>query len=148
MGRPTRSRAARQARQPVFFFRSRFGGLSGGGTGIGAASVKKPPTYKACATKANVLTLLKNGKCPKGTHKVTLGAQGPAGVAGPKGDTGPSGASDKVAVYEPTMIVEPAYLQAAYDAVEADYGSIESYLREGLGLDQPLIDALHARLVE
>lgn len=55
---------------------------------------------------------------------------------------------DKVAVYEPTMIVEPGYLQAAYDAVEADYGSIDAYLRDGLGLDRTLIEALHARLVE
>ncbi|WP_051549284.1 tyrosine-protein phosphatase [Nocardioides sp. URHA0032] len=54
---------------------------------------------------------------------------------------------DKVAVYEPTMIVEPGYLQAAYDAVEADYGSVEGYLRDGLGLDQSLLDALRARLI-
>jgi protein-tyrosine phosphatase len=54
---------------------------------------------------------------------------------------------EKVAVYEPTMVVEPAYLQAAYDAVEADYGSVEGYLRDGLGLDELLLAKLRARLV-
>ena len=54
---------------------------------------------------------------------------------------------DAVAVYEPTMVVEPEYLQAAYDAVEADYGSVEGYLRDGLGLDDPLLAELRARLV-
>lgn len=55
--------------------------------------------------------------------------------------------ADKVAVYEPTMIVEPAYLRAAYDAVDADFGSVEGYLRDGLGLDHTLVGALRARLV-
>ena len=41
---------------------------------------------------------------------------------------------EKVAVYEPTMVVEPGYLQAAYDAVATDFGSIEAYLRDGLWL--------------
>ena len=45
------------------------------------------------------------------------------------------------------MIVEPSYLQAAYDAVEADYGSVASYLHDGLGLDDPLLAKLRARLV-
>ena len=54
---------------------------------------------------------------------------------------------DAVAVYEPTMVVEPEYLQAAYDAVEADYGSVEGYLRDGLGLDDLLLAELRARLV-
>jgi protein-tyrosine phosphatase len=56
--------------------------------------------------------------------------------------------ADKVAVYEPTMIVEPQYLQTAYDAVEADYGSVEGYLRDGLGLDDSVVEALRSRLVE
>ncbi|MGB0099266.1 MAG: tyrosine-protein phosphatase [Nocardioides sp.] len=54
---------------------------------------------------------------------------------------------DKVAVYEPTMLVEPEYLDAAYEAVAADYGSVEDYLRRGLGLDDRLVDALRERLV-
>ena len=54
---------------------------------------------------------------------------------------------EKVAVYEPTMVVEQGYLQAAYDAVDADHGSVEGYLRDGLGLDDDLLDELRARLV-
>lgn len=53
---------------------------------------------------------------------------------------------EKVAVYEPTMVVEEEYLRAAYDAVEADYGSIDGYLRDGLGLGDDVIDALRIRL--
>lgn len=54
---------------------------------------------------------------------------------------------EKVAIYEPTMVVEPGYLQAAYDAVDADYGSVEGYLREGLGLGDDVLAELRARLV-
>ncbi len=54
---------------------------------------------------------------------------------------------EKVAVYEPTMVVEPGYLQAAYDAVAADYGSIAGYLRDGLGLDRTVLAELRTRLV-
>jgi protein-tyrosine phosphatase len=32
--------------------------------------------------------------------------------------------------------VQPDFLQAAFDAVEADYGAVEAYLREGLGLGE------------
>ncbi|GAA4373618.1 tyrosine-protein phosphatase [Nocardioides caricicola] len=55
--------------------------------------------------------------------------------------------ADKVAVYEPTMVVEESFLQAAYDAVDELYGSIDGYLRDGLGLDDETIGALRARLV-
>ena len=54
---------------------------------------------------------------------------------------------EKVAVYEPTMVVDESFLQAAYDAVAEDYGSIDGYLRDGLGLDDETIGALRARLV-
>jgi protein-tyrosine phosphatase len=52
-----------------------------------------------------------------------------------------------VAVYEPTMVVEASYLQAAYDTAEADYGSIDGYLRSGLGLSDAVLGDLRARLV-
>ncbi|CAI9411461.1 tyrosine-protein phosphatase [Nocardioides sp. T2.26MG-1] len=55
--------------------------------------------------------------------------------------------SDKVAVYEPTMVVEASYLQAAYDAAAADYGSVDGYLRDGLGLGDDVLAELRARLV-
>jgi protein tyrosine/serine phosphatase len=54
---------------------------------------------------------------------------------------------DKVAVYEPTMVVEPGYLRAAYDAVAADHGSIDGYLRDGLGLDDDVLERLRDSLV-
>ena len=33
------------------------------------------------------------------------------------------------------MVVEESYLQTAYDAVDELYGSVDGYLRDGLGLD-------------
>lgn len=54
---------------------------------------------------------------------------------------------DKVAVYEPTMVVEESYLDTAYATVDELYGSIDRYLREGLGLTSDLIDRLRTRLV-
>lgn len=54
---------------------------------------------------------------------------------------------EKVAVYEPAMAVEADYLQAAYDAVDADYGSVDGYLHNGLGLGDDLLDALRSRLI-
>jgi protein-tyrosine phosphatase len=54
---------------------------------------------------------------------------------------------DKKAVYEPTMVVDEAYLQTSYDAVDEVYGSVDGYLRDGLGLDGAIIDALRERLV-
>jgi protein-tyrosine phosphatase len=38
--------------------------------------------------------------------------------------------------------VQPDFLQAAYDAIDADYGSVEGYLRDGLHLGQPERDRL------
>jgi len=46
------------------------------------------------------------------------------------------------------MIVEESFLQAGYDAVAEDYGTVDGYLRDGLGLDDQTIGALRARLVE
>jgi protein-tyrosine phosphatase len=33
--------------------------------------------------------------------------------------------------------VQPSFLQAAFDEVQAHYGSLEGYFREGLGLREP-----------
>lgn len=55
--------------------------------------------------------------------------------------------ADKVAVYEPTMVVDEAFLQTAYDAVGELYGSVDGYLRGGLGLGDDVLDALRARLI-
>jgi protein-tyrosine phosphatase len=53
---------------------------------------------------------------------------------------------DKLSVYEPTMLVEESYLQTAYDAVDEVYGSVDGYLRDGLGLDAVVIERLRERL--
>ncbi|MDF1604321.1 tyrosine-protein phosphatase [Nocardioides sp. YIM 152315] len=53
---------------------------------------------------------------------------------------------EKVAVYEPTMVVEAAYLETAYAAVAADHGSVSAYLRDGLGLSEELLGRLGERL--
>ena len=55
--------------------------------------------------------------------------------------------SAKVDVYEPTMVVDESYLAAAYERAEALYGSVDGYLRDGLGLDDDLLAALGSRLL-
>ncbi|MFD3699745.1 tyrosine-protein phosphatase [Streptomyces sp. NPDC058646] len=43
--------------------------------------------------------------------------------------------------------VFPSYLRAALDEVETRYGSMEKYVREGLGVPDGTVEALRARLV-
>ncbi|WP_433593132.1 tyrosine-protein phosphatase [Nocardia sp. CA-145437] len=47
---------------------------------------------------------------------------------------------------DPTA-VELSWLEAAFAEVDRLYGSVDRYVREGLGLDQATIDALRARLL-
>jgi protein-tyrosine phosphatase len=55
---------------------------------------------------------------------------------------------DAVATVElPVFNVQESYLQAGFDQVQASYGTMASYLTQGLGLSQATIDALHDRLV-
>ncbi|WP_175054105.1 tyrosine-protein phosphatase [Paraburkholderia sediminicola] len=55
---------------------------------------------------------------------------------------------DLVAASEsPLLTVQDNYLQAGFDQVQASYGTMASYLTQGLGLSQATIDALHDRLV-
>ena len=44
--------------------------------------------------------------------------------------------------------VRPEYLQAAFDAMVANYGSVEGYLTDGLGLSDADLTALRAELLE
>lgn len=44
--------------------------------------------------------------------------------------------------------VQPEFLQAAFDAVRADYGGLEGYLREGLGLREPERERLRELYLE
>lgn len=44
--------------------------------------------------------------------------------------------------------VEAAYLQAAFDAIDREYGSFQAYARHGLGLNDGAIEQLRAHLLE
>ena len=44
--------------------------------------------------------------------------------------------------------VQPAFLAAAFDAIDTDYGDLEGYLRDGLGLGQPERKALEHRYLQ
>jgi protein-tyrosine phosphatase len=55
---------------------------------------------------------------------------------------------DAVAAVEaPLLSVQENYLQAGFDQVQASYGTMPSYLTQGLGISQATIDTLHKRLV-
>mgnify|MGYP001815820149 FL=1 len=51
-------------------------------------------------------------------------------------------------VIEPLMSVKPAFLEAALTALRHDYGSIEAYVSEGLGVDAPTQQMLRAAFLE
>jgi protein-tyrosine phosphatase len=52
-----------------------------------------------------------------------------------------------VSAEAPLMDVQENYLQAGFDQVQASYGTMVSYLTQGLGVSQTIIDTLHSRLV-
>ncbi|WP_434107517.1 tyrosine-protein phosphatase [Paraburkholderia caffeinilytica] len=55
---------------------------------------------------------------------------------------------DAVATIEsPLLNVQENYLQAGFDQVQASYGTMASYLTQGLGMSQTTVDALRDRLV-
>ncbi len=49
---------------------------------------------------------------------------------------------------KPMMEVRQSYLKAAFDTMRQDYGSIDNYLREGLGVDEAFREQLRARYLE
>jgi outer membrane autotransporter protein len=51
------------------------------------------------------------------------------------------------AVYAPLLGVEASYLQAGLDQVSAQYGSMDNYLKQGLGLSQETIYVLRGKMV-
>jgi protein-tyrosine phosphatase len=51
------------------------------------------------------------------------------------------------ALLQPLLEVRPEYLQAAFDAVDKDYGSMDRYVREGLGLSDATIRALRSEFL-
>lgn len=48
----------------------------------------------------------------------------------------------------PLFEARPAYLQAAFDAIDEKYGGVAAYLREGLGADDALLARVRANLLE
>ena len=50
-------------------------------------------------------------------------------------------------IWEPMMRADPAYLAAMFETVEVRHGSGEGFIREKLGLDSALIDAIRGRLL-
>jgi len=51
------------------------------------------------------------------------------------------------AVYAPLLGVEASFLQAGLDQVTAQYGSMDNYLKQGLGLSQETIYVLRGKMV-
>ena len=51
------------------------------------------------------------------------------------------------AIYAPLLGVQASYLQAGLDEVTAEYGSMDNYLKEGLGLSQETIYVLRGKMV-
>jgi protein tyrosine/serine phosphatase len=51
------------------------------------------------------------------------------------------------AIYAPLLGVEASYLQAGLDQVAAQYGSMDNYLKQGLGLSQETIYVLRGKMV-
>ncbi|MDF3936449.1 tyrosine-protein phosphatase [Pseudomonas citronellolis] len=51
------------------------------------------------------------------------------------------------AVYGPLLGVQASYLQAGLDEVVAEYGSMDNYLKEGLGLSQETLYVLRGKMV-
>jgi protein-tyrosine phosphatase len=50
-------------------------------------------------------------------------------------------------VVQPVLCAAPEYLDASFEEVERHYGSLDGYLRAGLGLDETELSALRVRLV-
>jgi protein-tyrosine phosphatase len=50
-------------------------------------------------------------------------------------------------IESPLFNVQESYLQAGFDQVQTSYGTMTSYLTQGLGVSQATIDTLHDRLV-
>lgn len=60
---------------------------------VATSSSPASTSYKACSTNAKVLSIMVGGKCPSGTHVVTVNARGIAGPQGPTGAQGATGAT-------------------------------------------------------
>jgi hypothetical protein len=61
--------------------------------GVAAVAATKAGPVKACESTKGFLATATKGKCPRGTHLVTLGARGQRGAKGKKGMAGTAGLS-------------------------------------------------------
>ncbi|MEC3952827.1 tyrosine-protein phosphatase [Nocardia sp. CDC153] len=52
------------------------------------------------------------------------------------------------AIYAPLLGVDRTYLQAGIDQLTADYGSVDKYLKDGLGLNGHTIEQLRHKLIQ
>ncbi|MFC7425897.1 tyrosine-protein phosphatase [Nocardia tengchongensis] len=52
------------------------------------------------------------------------------------------------AVYQPLLGVDASYLQAGIDQITATYGSVDKYLKDGLGLQGKTIEQLKHKLIQ
>lgn len=55
--------------------------------------------------------------------------------------------SSMAAIYAPLLGVDASYLQAGLDEVRAQYGSMDNYLKQGLGLSQETLYVLRGKMV-
>lgn len=52
------------------------------------------------------------------------------------------------AIYRPFLVVDRTYLEAGITQLKTSYGTVDKYLRDGLGLDPQVISALRAKLIK
>ena len=52
------------------------------------------------------------------------------------------------AIYEPLLGVDASYLQAGLDEISREYGSVDNYLKQGLGLSQETLYVLRGKMVQ
>ncbi|MEV6224553.1 tyrosine-protein phosphatase [Nocardia fluminea] len=52
------------------------------------------------------------------------------------------------AIYRPLLVVDRTYLEAGITQLKADYGTVDKYLRDGLGLRPHVVNALRAKLIK
>jgi protein-tyrosine phosphatase len=52
------------------------------------------------------------------------------------------------AIYHPLLVVDRTYLEAGITQLKSDYGTVDKYLRDGLGLRPQVVNALRAKLIK
>jgi protein-tyrosine phosphatase len=48
----------------------------------------------------------------------------------------------------PLLAAHPQYLEAAFEQIETDYGTVDEFLRRGLGLANAELDEVRRRLLD